>query len=131
MSMIFLARATVTLGMTTKDRNGNTVSHTPPKCEVDPHGGSVIVGELDPETMEQKGTAEVFGDFDPAGYLKRAAQMLGPGRPGNIPDFEGIVKDMVRGSFDHDCPFLEHCHSFTCEDCIVHQWIEEQEEAEE
>lgn len=132
MSALFMATATVRLGQTTRDKDGNVIKHTPPACEFDPKGGSVVVGKLKitDDGMEPDGPADVFGDWDAAGYLRQALEIIKPSRRHNIPNFEGIVKDMVAKSYDKDCPFLEHCGSVFCRDCVVTQWIEETEEAE-
>lgn len=128
MSMVFLARGTATLGTSTRTADGKIIKQTPAKFETSPDGGCIAVGELDPDTMQQKGVATIFGDFDPAGYLKYAAKLLGPGRPGNIPDFETIIKSMASRSEYSECPLMDHCPAGVCRDCIVNQWCEELEE---
>lgn len=128
MGALFIATATVKMGQTTKDKDGNTIKHTPPSCEVGPDGCSVIVGKLKitDDTMEPDGPVEVFGDWDAANYLAHVLEELKPNRKVNIPDFHGIVRDMVGKSFDKFCPFFDSCGDLLCHDCIVDQWIEEE-----
>ena len=130
MSALFISTATVMMGQTTTDKDGNIIKHTPPSCEFGPDGGSVVVGKLKItyNSMEPDGPVDVFGDWDAAGYLARVLEELKPARKVNVPDFRGIVQGMAGDSFDKDCPFMEHCDSIMCPDCIVTQWIEEAEE---
>ena len=127
MSALFIATATVRLGQTTTDKDGNVIKHTKPSCEFVPAGGSVIVGKLKitDDSMEPDGPVDVFGDWDAAAYLRRALEIIEPKRRHNIPDFEGIIKDMVAQSFDKDCPFIERCKTMYCRDCIVNEWTKE------
>lgn len=130
MSAIFMATATVKLGQTTTDKDGNIVKQIAPSCEFDPAGGSVIVGKLKitDDAMEPDGPAEVFGDWDAAGYLAEALEALRPSRRHNLPDFEKIVKSMVRERAGEDCPFMDHCGSVFCRDCVISRWMEEAQE---
>lgn len=128
--MIFMAKGTYRLGRTKKNSKGKTVLITPAQFTVDPDGGSVAVGMLDDDTGEQIGQAEVFGDFDPAGYLAYALQLLAPRRAGNLPDFESIVKQMYEDRGNENCPLEYYCERGRCEDCIVHRWMEEVDEEE-
>lgn len=133
MSALFMAVGTCRMGCTKQDRDGNVIEHTKASFTPDPNGGSVIVGRIKftGDDVEQDGPAEIFGDWDAAGYLARALEILKPTRRLNIPDIKAIVQDAVKGRFDTDCPFMDHCQSVNCQDCIVTQWIEEaQEEAE-
>ena len=127
MSALFIATATVKMGQTTTDKDGNVVKHTKPSCEFDPDGGSVIVGKLKitDDTMEPDGPVDVFGDWDAAGYLRQALEIIKPKRRHNVPDFEGIIKGMVAKSFDKDCPFIDHCKTMYCRDCIVNERAKE------
>ena len=127
MSALFIATATVRLGQTTTDKDGNVIKHTKPSCEFDPAGGSVIVGKLKitDDSMEPDGPVDVFGDWDAAAYLRRALEIIEPKRRHNIPDFEGIIKDVVAQSIDKDCPFIERCKTMYCRDCIVNEWTKE------
>ena len=127
--MIFLAKGTYRLGRSRVDRDGNVIEQIAGKFEWDPNGGSVAVGVLDDESMEQIGTAELFGDFDPAGYLARALELLAPTRQGNIPCFEGIVKRM-HIEYGGGCPLLDYCQGEICRDCVVQRWMEEVDEEE-
>ena len=126
--MIFLAKGTYTCGTRCVDGDGNTKREEPAKFVTDPNGGSVAVGVLDDDTMEQVGQAELFGDFDPWGYLGQALKLLAPTRAGNIPDFEKIVKGMYHESPGDGCPFSVFCESVNCRGCIVYQWMEEMNE---
>lgn len=130
MSALFMATGTCRLGQTTRDGDGNIIKQTPPSFEPDQNGGSVIVGRIKftDDGMEQDGPADVFGDWDAAGYLRQALEIIKPSRRHNIPNFEGIIKTMAIKRHDNECPFLEHCESVFCQDCIVSQWIEDTEE---
>jgi len=127
MSALFMAVGTCTLGQREVDKDGNVVKETQAKFEPDPKGGCVIVGRIKftDDGMEQDGPADVFGDWDAGGYLRKALEVIKPSRRHNLPDFERIVKGMVAESSDKDCPFFEHCSSMFCRDCVVNQWIEE------
>lgn len=119
MSIIFLGVGDTTLG-TTKTNEDGTKTYIPARWEHNPSGGSVIVGLLDPETMEQQGAASVFGDWDAAGYLRSVLGHLNPTRPINIPNFADITKAAVaEGNGDFIC---QYCSSVNCRDCIVHEW---------
>lgn len=133
MSALFMAVGTCRMGHTTRDGAGNVVEHTDPSFTPDPNGGSVIVGRIKftDDAMEQDGPAEIFGDWDAAGYLGHVMEVLQPTRRPNIPDIKAIVLDMVKGHFDTDCPFMDHCQSVNCRDCIITQWIEEMKEEAE
>ncbi len=126
--MIFLAKGTFTLARRTRDKDGNIIRDEPARFETNPDGGSVAVGVLDDETMEQIGQAELFGDFDPWGYLGCALKLLSPSRRGNIPDFESILKKMNDENGNADCCLLAWCERPLCQDCIVYQWMEEARE---
>ena len=126
--MIFLAKGTCTLGNRRFDAAGKVVEEKPAKFETDPNGGSVAVGVLDDDTMEPTAPAEVFGDYDPWGYLGHALKLLAPTRAGNIPDFENIFKNAYQDYGNTECPALNYCERPSCDDCIVHQWMEEVDE---
>lgn len=131
--MIFLVKGTCTLGAKFRGKDGSTVKEIPATFTSDPNGGSVAVGIMDDDTMEQIGNAEIYGDFDPAGYLARALELLNPRRRGNIPDFELICKDMFKDQGRNRCMFEEYCDcscTRSCQDCIVGQWIEETKDEE-
>lgn len=127
MSALFMAVGICRMGQTTRDGEGNIIKQTPPSFEPDPKGGSVIIGRIkfNDDGIERDGPADVFGDWDAAGYLAQVMEILQPSRRPNIPDFKSIIKSMVKEDFDADCPFPEHCNSANCRDCIVTQWIEE------
>lgn len=126
--MIFLAKGHCFLGRRRVDENGNVVEESAARFEADPKGGSVAVGILDDNTKEQAGPAQVFGDFDPWGYLGHALKLLAPSRAGNIPDFESIFKKAYQDYGNTECPALHYCERPSCDDCIVHQWMEEVDE---
>lgn len=128
--MIFLAKGHYFLGQRKIDENGNVVEESAARFEADPKGGSVAVGVLDDDTMEPTAPAEVFGDYDPWGYLGHALKLLAPTRAGNIPDFESIFKKAYQDHGNDDCPMLYYCDRPSCDGCIVHQWMEEVDEDE-
>lgn len=127
--MVFLVKGHAILGRTTRNAEGNIVKHVEPHFDFDDDGGSVAVGLINSETMEivEDPLPQVFGDYDPAGYLAEALRLLKPKRPGNIPDFKGIVKRYLADHSDRECPFREYCEECTCRDCIVTAWREEEE----
>jgi len=128
MRALFMTRGTCTMGQTTRDKDGNIIKQIPAKCEADPDGSCVIVGRIKftDNGIEQDGSAEVFGDWDAAGYLAYALELLNPHRRINIPPFESIVKAMVAEScFERTCPFENYSTEIYCKDCIVDHWIEE------
>lgn len=123
MSLVLLGLGTCTLGRTTRDKDGNITSQSSPQWVSDPDGGSVLVTELDPETMQPIGDGSVFGDWAAAEYLSRALELLHPSRPINIPDFKSIVQKAAEdGNGDIFC---EYCPASNCRDCKVKEWKEE------
>lgn len=126
--MIFLVKGFCRLGSRRIDKGGNVVEESAASFTPDPAGGSVAVGVLDDGTQEQVGQAEVFGDYDPWGYLGCALKLLAPTRAGNIPDFENIAKKMYEEQGKRECPFLDQCERISCNDCIVESWMEEVDE---
>ena len=70
--MIFLVKGTCTLGAKFRGKDGSIVKEIPATFTSDPNGGSVAVGIMDDDTMEQIGNAEIYGDFDPAGFQPMA-----------------------------------------------------------
>ncbi len=129
MSALFMAVGTCKLGQTKVDQEGNTVEHTQASFEPDPAGGCVVVGKLDlsGDDMKLDGPADIYGDYDAAGYLGRALEILSPGRKPNIPDFRKIIKGLAADSIYGDCPFIDHCEFEVCQNCIVSQWLEEED----
>ena len=128
--MIFLAKGHCYLGSRRIDENGNVVEESAARFEFDPEGGSVAVGVMDFDTMQITGQTEVFGDYDPWGYLGHALKLLAPSRAGNIPDFENMFKKEYQDHGNTDCPMLYYCERPNCDDCIVHRWMEEVDEEE-
>ncbi len=121
MSLFVVGRGECTLGFTERDAAGNLVQKSAAKWEPSPDGGSVAIREVDPDPMEPMGAAEVFGDWDAAGYLPRIVELLGPGRPSNVPDMAAIIKSAVREGFDP----CEYCTTRgLCRDCIMNTWKE-------
>lgn len=132
--MIFLVKGTCTLGFKVRGKDGSIVKEIPATFTSDPNGGSVAVGIMDDDTMEPLGNAELYGDYDQAGYLSRALELLNPSRHGNIPNFEMICKEMFKDQGRNRCIFEEYCDdrwSSICRDCIVGQWIEETKDEED
>ena len=125
--MIFLCKGDCKLGSRRLDADGNVVHETKATFTSDPEGGCVAVGTLDDDTMEQTGDAEIFGDFDPWGYLGHALKLLAPTRAGNIPDFEGIFKNFHAERQNAECDFFPYCRRPNCRDCIVRAWMDEME----
>lgn len=124
MSVIFIATGTATMGMTKTDKDGNVVSRTPAQFTIDDTGGSVAIGELDPETMKPKEPVTgIYGDWDAAGYLAKALELLKPRRLVNIPDFKAIILAAEKDGTD----VCDYCQSCNCSDCIVKEWKEEEE----
>lgn len=125
--MIFLAKGTCTMGMTKKDKDGNIVESTNAQFTADDNGATVVVGKLDPETMKPVEPVDsVYGDWDAAGYLAKALELLKPSRKVNIPDLKSMVQRLW--SVDR-IDLCDYCRDFhVCRDCIVNEWKEEQED---
>lgn len=126
--MIFIVKGTCTLGCMTRDKDGNIIRQTPAEFKTGQGGGSVAVGILDDETEEQIGQANIYGDWDHWGILREALKLLGPTRPGNMPDFEDIFREMRKEQNTTDCPFRPHCNRVSCANCICMDWMEDGEE---
>ncbi len=130
MRALIMAAGTCRMGQTTRDKDGNIIKHTPASFTPG-EGGCIIVGKakIDGDKIEADGPADVFGDWDAAGYITRALEILEPARKINIPDLRKIVRDAAQNGDDG---FLcEHCGDVNCRDCIITQWREEFEEEAE
>lgn len=118
MGMVFIGVGDATLGRCTKNAAGEIVSQTPASWEPNPAGGCVAIAPLDPEKMEPTGAAEIFGDWDAAGYLARVLAQIHPNRPVNLPDLPAIIKAAAKDGVD----LCEYCQGFNCSDCIMNTW---------
>lgn len=118
--MVFLATGHFTIGRATHDKDGNIVQSVPPKFEFADDGPCVAVGLLNHETMQQIGSAELFGDYDAANYLGRVMEYLSPRRTPNIPDFQSIFNKMTADGIN----VCEYCDGNHCGNCIVRDWEE-------
>ena len=129
MSALFIGRGDCHLGTARTDADGNVVEQTGAKWEPNDKGGCIAICDMDPDKMETVGAAAVFGDWDAARYLKAVLEKLGPGRPVNIPDFRAILKKAMRDGNGKDF-FCDYCekYGYSCRDCIVTEWIEEEEQ---
>lgn len=124
MSLLILGRGNARLGWVERDADGNETKRVNAHWEESPEGGSVAIGMVDPDTMEPMGPADIVGDWDAAGYLAKVLELLGPGRPINIPDMAAIIKGAIREGFD---PCDHCCGAGPCRDCIVREWREDVE----
>jgi len=121
---VFLIKGTCTLGITRTDQEGNIVEDTPARFTIDDAGGSVAVGLLDPKTMKPaEPVSAIFGDWDAAGYLGEALNLLKPRRSANIPDFKAIIQAAYRQ--DGNDLVCDYCQSLNCPNCIVREWKDE------
>lgn len=121
MSIVFLAKGTTTLGRTQTDKDGNVVSHTPAQFTIDATGGSVAIGELDPETMKPKGAVTgIYADWDAAAYLAAVLELLKPERTINIPDLRAMIMAAIKDGADL-CSYCER-QGYYCRDCIIREW---------
>lgn len=129
-TMVFLAKGHAFLGRRARDSSGNIYIDEPAHFDFDDEGGAVAVGTINTATMKisEEPPPEVYGDFDPAGYLKKALQLLRPSRRGNIPDLENMVKKWALENSGLRCPFFQECESMFCSDCIIKDWIDEAQE---
>lgn len=122
MGIISIGVGTCTLGRRQLDKDGNVVKETPARWETDPEGSSVAIVPLNPETMEQDGPAEVFGDWQAGQYLAKVLEMLQPTRKTNLPDLEAMIRRAALDGLDL-CDYCEDC--YMCRDCIVKEWKED------
>ena len=122
MGIISIGVGTCTLGRRQVDRDGNVASETPARWEADPAGGSVAIVSLNPETMEQDGPVEVFGDWQAGQYLARVVELIHPNRQINVPDLEAMIRRAALDGLDL-CDYCEDC--YMCRDCIVKEWKED------
>lgn len=117
---VLLVKGNTYLGHTTRDADGNVIEHTEPRFEPDPNGPCVGIAPFDVEKMDTTDSLLPYGDYDAAGYLGKAFEMLAPKRTSNIPDFEALIKAGIQ---DRGTDFLcEYCGSLNCRDCIVERW---------
>lgn len=109
MSTIFMAVGTCRMGQTMRDKDGNVIKHTPASFEPDPEGGSIVIGKakITDDGIETEGPADVFGDWDAAGYLSRVLEILKPRRKVNVPDLRETVRAATAARDD----------DFICEYC--------------
>lgn len=122
MGIISIGVGTCTLGRRQLDKDGNVVKETPASWEADPEGGSVAIVPLNPETMEQDGPVEIFGDWQAGQYLARVVELIHPNRQINVPDLEAMIRRAAMDGLDL-CEYCEDC--YMCRDCIVKEWKED------
>ena len=122
MGIISIGVGTCTLGRRQLDKDGNVVKETPASWEADPEGGSVAIVPLNPETMEQDGPVEIFGDWQAGDYLARVVELIHPNRQINVPDLEAMIRRAAMDGLDL-CEYCEDC--YMCRDCIVKGWKED------
>jgi hypothetical protein len=125
MSMIFLATGTCQLGVIRRDKDGHIVEESMAQFIEDDIGGSVAVGEIDPQTKEVKeSTVSIYGDWQAADYLREVLEHINPRRAINIPDFKAIIQAAYR---EDGCSLVcDYCKGLNCMDCIVKEWLEEE-----
>ena len=112
------------MGMRTRDGDGNIITQTPAQFTIEETGSCIAVGSIDPETHEiNQPVSTIYGDWDAAGYLGAALQMLPPSRAINIPDLKSIILALERDNVDC-CDYCEDA-GYKCRDCIVSQWRSE------
>ncbi len=70
MRAFFTRRGDCTLDRTTRDAAGNVVEKSGAEWRSTPEDGSVAICDIDPDTMQPVGAAEVYGDQDAANYLE-------------------------------------------------------------
>jgi hypothetical protein len=118
--MVFLATGNVSFGMNKRNEAGEIVESTPAAFEHKDGGPCVIVGQLDPETMQQVGPATPYGDWQASKYLGQALEVLRPLRSLDVPDIKAIWKmAKERGGVD----LCEYCQNWPiCRDCVVNEW---------
>ena len=119
MSMVMLVTGKATMGRIQRDKDGNVVQKIPAKFEEQDGGPCVAVIEEDSETGE-KNASRIFGDWDAAGYLKMALEMLKPERAVNLPDFREITMEAMRDRVD----LCDYCGKQDCRACVVKEWKE-------
>lgn len=122
MGIISIGVGTCTLGRRQLDKDGNVVKETPASWEADPEGGNVAIVPLNPETMEQDGPVEIFGDWQAGDYLARVVELIHPNRQINVPDLEAMIRRAAMDGLDL-CEYCEDC--YMCRDCIVKEWKED------
>lgn len=121
MGIISIGVGTCTLGRRQVDRDGNVVSETPAKFEVDPAGSCVAIVPLNQDTMEPDGPAEIFGDWQAGDYLARVLELIHPNRQINVPNLEAMIRRAAMDGLD----LCEYCEDYyMCRDCIVKEWKE-------
>lgn len=123
--MIFIAKGNAFLGQTKTDKDGNVVERTPPRFDEAEDGGCVAVGIINPDTNQQEGSADIFGDWQAAEYLQRVLELLNPRRKTNIPNLREIIHDAYN---DGGVDICEYCGSTNCSNCIIDEWKNETEE---
>lgn len=125
--MIFLVTGTATMGETRRDKDGNVVSVKPAQFTINDAGSCVAIGELDPETMKPlEPVTGIYGDWDAAGYLAKALELLKPSRTINIPDLQSMILAAIKDGTDF-CSYCER-QGYYCRDCIIREWEEEARE---
>lgn len=117
MSMVMFATGKATMGRIQRDKDGNVVQEIPAKFEEQDGGPCVAVIEENSETGE-KNACWIFGDWDAAGYLKMALEMLKPERAVNIPNFREINMEAMKDGVD----LCDYCRKPDCRDCVVKEW---------
>lgn len=106
------------MGITQTDAEGKVIKKTESNFTPDPEGATVFVCEVDPETMKQISPGIPYGDWAASAYLREIMEKLGPGRPIDIPDLEGILTRAIQDDFD-PCDYCENM--VNCRDCVITQ----------
>ena len=118
-----MATGDVSLGFAKRDKNGDIVETKSANWSYSPDGGSVAVGKLDPDTLTPIEPASFFGNWDAAGYLSRALDLLNPSRAINVPNIKAIVGAAIEdGDEDFIC---QYCQGVNCVDCTIDEWKRE------
>ena len=118
MGLIGIGVGTAHMGSMKTGPHGEVLSVTTARWETEPAGGCVAIWPLNPETMEQDGPAEVFGDWQAAEYLARALEMIRHSRQINVPNLEAMIRQATKDGFN----ICDYCPDFNCRDCIVNEW---------
>lgn len=124
MPMIFLATGNFNLGRINRNKNGNVIKETPPKFEHNDKGNCVIVGKINPETMEQIDTADLFGNYQASAYLKKTLELLNPNRAVDVPNFKQIICSAIHNGVD----ICDYCSDMNCSNCVVSEWKQEEQQ---
>lgn len=126
MSLVCIGLGTATLGRTTKNAEGKVISSTPAQWTEDQKGGCVMVGKMNPETMEiDPDSISLHSRMDSVSYLEAVRDLL---LPENVKPFTDMpdLREIVQKATSDGVNFCDYCSGGpVCVNCAIRAWADE------